>query len=135
MWGGCSALGKPVQTQRLRSKEDSCQRTINTEDAETPAASAADPEVALRSCLAERLHVLALLGLEVFVQPSLAKGMPFHNGFLYKLGWFTLHVSNLRMKDVAKSWVSVIKHSAASGDGLLNTGWNLRYFLLIGFSL
>ncbi|CAE7630237.1 CYTH2 [Symbiodinium pilosum] len=32
--------------------------------------------------------------------------MPFHNGFLYKLG-----------------------------DGLLNTGWNLRYFLLIGQTL
>ncbi|CAJ1344771.1 unnamed protein product [Effrenium voratum] len=39
----------------------------------------------------------------MLVQPSLAKGMPFHNGFLYKLG-----------------------------DGLLNKEWNLRYFLLIG---
>jgi len=40
------------------------------------------------------------------VQPALTKGMPFYNGFLYKLG-----------------------------DGLLNTTWNLRYFLLIGQSL
>eukprot|EP00435_Cladocopium_sp_Y103_P007554 s1259_g2.t1 len=35
-----------------------------------------------------------------------SKGMPFHNGFLYKLG-----------------------------DGILNTTWNLRYFLLIGQTL
>ncbi|CAE7922422.1 skap2, partial [Symbiodinium necroappetens] len=57
--------------------------TLNLEPDETPRGTPADAEV--------------------FVQPSLAKGMPFHNGFLYKLG-----------------------------DGLLNTGWNLRYFLLIG---
>ena len=25
--------------------------------------------------------------LQVLLQPSLSKGMPFHNGFLYKLGW------------------------------------------------
>lgn len=39
-------------------------------------------------------------------QHAFTKGMPFYNGFLYKLG-----------------------------DGLLNTAWNLRYFLLIGQSL
>lgn len=39
-------------------------------------------------------------------EPALTKGMPFYKGFLYKLG-----------------------------DGLLNTTWNLRYFLLIGQSL
>ncbi|CAE7720790.1 unnamed protein product [Symbiodinium microadriaticum] len=60
--------------------------TLNLEPDETPRGTPADAEV--------------------FVQPSLAKGMPFHNGFLYKLG-----------------------------DGLLNTGWNLRYFLLIGQTL
>ncbi|CAK9012977.1 Hypothetical protein SCF082_LOCUS11724 [Durusdinium trenchii] len=43
---------------------------------------------------------------EVLLQPSLSKGMPFHNGFLYKLG-----------------------------DGILNNTWNLRYFLLIGQTL
>ena len=43
---------------------------------------------------------------EALLQPSLTKGMPFHNGFLYKLG-----------------------------DGILNTTWNLRYFLLIGQTL
>lgn len=59
---------------------------LNLEPVETPCGTPADAEV--------------------FVQPSLAKGMPFHNGFLYKLG-----------------------------DGLLNTGWNLRYFLLIGQTL
>jgi len=43
---------------------------------------------------------------ETMNQPALNKGIPFYNGFLYKLG-----------------------------DGLLNTTWNLRYFLLIGQSL
>eukprot|EP00913_Durusdinium_trenchii_P002980 g2760.t1 len=65
-------------------------KTINTdledEGPGTPATPSIDPEVLL--------------------QPSLSKGMPFHNGFLYKLG-----------------------------DGILNNTWNLRYFLLIGQTL
>lgn len=40
------------------------------------------------------------------VLPAIKKGMPLFNGFLYKLG-----------------------------DGMLNTTWNLRYFLLIGSTL
>lgn len=55
------------------------------------------------------------------LQPGLTKGMSFHNGFLYKLGPGSPRRSEL-------------SGAGCQGDGLLNSSWNLRYFLLIGVS-